>query len=642
MRFSPRALALVPLCAVAMLAAAPPPFAIDRGPVTANTLGPTRDPARAMPATRAPIAHAAPADPPDGTYTYDLLRNGTVQGTTTVALYRRAERDAIETDEAGHFGAATLSAIGSFAFADLATQHYVATYRAPFPHNVPLGRVDAMRPHVAFDAPTTVRYDVDATSVRATVDGVASDYLLPASAPGTVKHTPFVIDAPFLTSVLLLPAFRQRMHANDLAWYSLAFPQTPDDASSLAAAPIRRVETPARFPKTPKTAIALAIAGLGTIWFDRGNGIVYEAHFDGLNADANLVSYKRAVDVPAGDEPAPLPSPTHIASQAVRIGDGDSALAGVVNLPATTGSPLPAVVLVPPGPSGDRNFDASGPEPMYVDLAIALTARGFAVLRYDPRGSRTGKQTAKDVTWDEARADASAAVGFAQSNADIDPARVFVLGYGNGADLAFAAAAATSDDPIAGIVALAPTTMKYETCDRRIGIDVAHPTAWERSTFGHDPSQFAVRAKLPLFVLQPGVPVCPETASELAAYDDALRAANPAATIVVASDLSKFFGGRYDADSNADTRMFFPYRFDASTLGAIADWIAGPHNAVAPLPDAGGSGSTSVHRPPPPPRGLPQDRSTAAPEVQPGQLTIPSYPPVGTPPPATSPAPSAS
>jgi hypothetical protein len=181
--------------------------------------------------------------------------------------------------------------------------------------------------------------------------------------------------------------------------------------------------------------------------------------------------------------------------------------------------------------------------------------------------------------------------------------------------------------------------MKYDACGRKIGVDVAHPTAWERSTFAHDPSKFALRATSPLFVLQPGVPVCGESADEIAAYDDALRAANPAATIVVASDLSKSFGGRYDADSSADTQMFFPYRFDPSTLGAIADWIAGPHGAVAPDAGAGATQRAPVRRPPPPPPGLPEVRASPTAEAQPGQLTIPSYPPIGTPSPTVSPGP---
>jgi dienelactone hydrolase len=493
---------------------------------------------------------------------------------------------------------------------------------------------------VPFDAATTVRYDVGTDGVRATVDGVGSAYVPPAYEPPRQKRSPFVVDAPFMTSIMLVPAFRKRTSAQDLAWYSLAFPMTNVSPAAIASAPMRRVATPPRFEKTPKNAIAIAVAGLGTIWFDGSSGMVYEAHFDALNLDARLSAYARAPETASLDAPQTLATPAHIASRAVTIESGDTTLAGTLDLPASVSGRVPVVVLVPPGPGGDRNYDDDGPQPMFVDVAEAFTARGFAVLRYDPRGTGKDASDAPAITWDDAREDAEAAIGFAQGDESIDQAHIYVMGYGNGADLALASAGGTATvDRVAGAVALAPTTTSYLNCARANGTQTRRPTIWQRSAFAHDPTKLAERALVPLFVLQPGVGVCGETTDAIASYDDALRAANPGATIVVASDLSQTFGGRYDADSQANTQMFFPYRFDTSTLGAIADWLAGPHDASASHGGHGLDAPVRKQTPPPPvERGIPQTGPTAN-DVMPGVVSPPSaYLPEPTPSPTPSPA----
>ena len=582
MRFPMRALAFAPLCAIAMLAAAPPPFGIERGSV-AGSRRPAPDPTIAPSAfAKRPVPRirgGAIGGPPDGTYTYELLRNGVVRGSTTIAVYHRAERSEIETNEVGHFGAATANVVASFAYADYATQEYIATYRAPFTRDMPLGRVDPVRPHVAFDAATTVRYDVSNRGVRATVDGVDASYIPEKTAPAPGRFAPFVVDAPFMTSVMLISGFQRRAKAADISWYSLAFPQTIDESTPVMSATFGRIATRARFPKTPKRVVSEAIAGLGTIWYDPIVGVVYEAHFDALNVDANLTAFAHVPEAVAVSTPQPIVVPMHLASRAVTIPSGNARLGAVLDLPSGSASSVPAVVLVPPGPTGDRNFDDTGPTPMFVDLAGALTARGFAVLRYDPRG--TAGATKHPSTWEDARADARAAVVFAQAAPGIDSSRVFTLGYGNGADFALAAADATGVARVAGVVAIAPTTMKYRECARKRNADVSHPTAWQRSAFGRDPTKLAARATVPLFILHPAIAICGESPKELAAYDDALRAASPRATIVFANELSQFFGSRNDVDSLADTEEFFPYRFDSATLGAIVDWIVGPPSAIA-------------------------------------------------------------
>jgi dienelactone hydrolase len=303
---------------------------------------------------------------------------------------------------------------------------------------------------------------------------------------------------------------------------------------------------------------------------------------------------------------------------------------------------------------------------MYPALALALVQRGYAVLRYDMRGIGKSGGSSASETWDQALADAAAAFGFLADDANVDPKRIYLLGYGNGADLALATRG-TGDARVAGIVALAPTVLGYRNCAAAVGsvtpesrvdspprprnrIDsaVAKSGAWAKSLVGHDPAVLAARATAPLLVLHPGIPVCGETKDQIDAYDDALRAANPLATIVAANDLTARFGGRYEAEAPVDTEEFFPYRFDASTAGAIADWLDNPKTAPPADATRGAAGSAPVKPPPPPPgvdtsgSGLPNPHRSSPPvnaqDVQPG-IVLPAG---ATPPPQVAPAPSGS
>jgi alpha/beta superfamily hydrolase len=578
---------------------------------------------------------AAPG-PPNGTYTYALSRDGTDQGKTTITVFRREGENALEIDEAGAVGAARAHVIASYHANDLSLDSYVATYQAPFLRSSALGRVARYRPKAGFYDQTTVRYHVDDSRALDTVDGVAGERVLrPAGTSGPLRDA-WILDAPFMAGALLLPAFRHHANLASLVTLADAF----GDGADAANAKVERIAP--RFPKTPKSDVVLDVEGVAFLWFDPATLVVHEAHFDGLNLDARLLTYTKAAE-PAPFEPAPTPSPSP-ALQATQLtfdsADGTT-LAGEIDFPANGKHTVPAIVFVPPGPSAGRSFGGDGPEPMFPGLAALFTARGYAVLRYDTRGVGKSGGASATQTWEQARADAVAALAAAASgDYGTDPKRVYILGYGNGADLAMAAAL-QSDVPVAGAIALGPTVTSYHACetpppDEPLWIDgkPVDPSdgSWRKSANGHDPGALAARLHIPLFVLQPGVPICKESADQRDAYDEKLQAGDPLATIVVASDLSERFGGRYDADSPADSEAIFPYRFDASTAGAIADWLDNPKTAgSAPhLPAQSGAGA---HPPPPPPQidhdpdangGLPKAHpATAPPTPRPAQSVEP-------------------
>ena len=621
----------------------------------------------------------APPAPPSGTYVYAFSRNGTDQGTTTVVVYRRDEAREIEVDEAGTLGIARLHATAAYRYDDLGVASYVATYQAPFLRSSPIGAARRVGTENGFFDQATLRYRIDGQNALATVDGAPS--LTPPSPLPRASNAPkqrFVLDAPFMASVLLLPAFRHRSGDADLAPVAAAF----DANAGAVTASMRLVRAVPHAPKTPKNDDALEVSGIATVWFDHGNDIVHEAHFDALNLDARLVSYVRATR-PAPFVPVATPTPeAKLAMVPVTFDSDGITIAGVVDYPAAAKRPVPIVAFIAPGPSASRNYGGDGPDPMYPDLARAFAERGYAVLRYDTRGvGRSGGSSAGE-TWEQSLADAQAAIRAAADQDGIDPKRVYVTGYGNGADLALAASS-TADTDVAGVVALAPTVVAYRTCaqqlaevaagartpDEKARADAtfaksaghisnagaratidgkpydANDGTFAKTSYGHDPAALAVRAVAPLFVLHPGVPTCGETREQTENYDDRVRAANARATILAANDLSQTFGGRYDADSDVDTEAFFPYRFDASTAGAIADWLDSPKAASSARGSADRHDGPVMHAAPPPPPPAPSsgDRQGGFPNphpsaVTPGQPGFPSTLATPTPSPPEAPA----
>jgi uncharacterized protein len=105
-------------------------------------------------------------------------------------------------------------------------------------------------------------------------------------------------------------------------------------------------------------------------------------------------------------------------------------LAGTLTLPATRG-PHPAVVLVSGSGPQDRDETVAGHRPFLV-LSDHLTRRGIAVLRFDDRGvGASGGQFDTATSLDFAE-DAAGAVSWLRSHAEVDPARIGILGHSEG------------------------------------------------------------------------------------------------------------------------------------------------------------------------------------------------------------------
>ena len=134
-------------------------------------------------------------------------------------------------------------------------------------------------------------------------------------------------------------------------------------------------------------------------------------------------------------------------------------LAATLTQPSGSG-PFPAAILICGSGPHDRDESIAGHRPFLV-LADHLTRKGFAVLRYDKRG--TGKSTGNyaDATTDSFASDAEAAIDFLKSRKEIDPKKIGLIGHSEGGEIAPTIAARSND--VAWIVLLGGPGVKGET-----------------------------------------------------------------------------------------------------------------------------------------------------------------------------------
>ena len=136
---------------------------------------------------------------------------------------------------------------------------------------------------------------------------------------------------------------------------------------------------------------------------------------------------------------------------------GKIQLTGTLTVPTFGGAlpipaKLPAVVLIADdGPlsrdgevKGDIGGDFPAPVPLLKDLAGALSARGYVVLRYDKRTCTScgyPEVIAQQTTWTDLVGDVVSAARYLGSMPNVDPSDLILIGHGQGATLALEAQA---------------------------------------------------------------------------------------------------------------------------------------------------------------------------------------------------------
>ncbi len=146
----------------------------------------------------------------------------------------------------------------------------------------------------------------------------------------------------------------------------------------------------------------------------------------------------------------------NLGDEDVFIGATGFNLAATVTKPATP-ERVPAVVLIGGPGSQDRDELTYG-IPKFGLIAGELAKAGYFVVRYDKRGVGQSGGRPEHAGLVEYAADVTAIVAWLRKRKDIDPDRVVLLGYGEGAAVALTAAGKDSRISGVALVAAAGTT----------------------------------------------------------------------------------------------------------------------------------------------------------------------------------------
>jgi dienelactone hydrolase len=226
----------------------------------------------------------------------------------------------------------------------------------------------------------------------------------------------------------------------------------------------------------------------------------------------------------------PYSKPDSFKDRDVTVGETQYKLPGTLSVPAGAG-PFPGVVLVQDAGISDRDATVGGAK-VFRDLAEGLASRGIAVLRYEKRTRQYPAVAAQAFTVSEETVDdAAAAVNLLSSQPEVNPKRVFLLGYGLGgyvapriaeesgklAGIIIAAANARpfedsildqaevlgiTGQQLAAVKAQAARVKALDTGDEDAPRLLGLPAAWFIDLKGYDPVAAAKKLTIPLFLLQ--------------------------------------------------------------------------------------------------------------------------------------------
>lgn len=296
------------------------------------------------------------------------------------------------------------------------------------------------------------------------------------------------------------------------------------------------------------------------------------------------------------DYSAPADAPYRAEAVEVQTPAGHK-LTGTLTIPRDATAPVPAVVTITGSGQQDRDefIPVAGGYRLFREVADTLGRRGIATLRLDDRGIGGSGGDVNGTTADFAD-DIRAAITYLRGRADIDGARIALVGHSEGGTIAPMIAA--EDDALAGIVLLAGTAytgrqiIDYQMANAIDALDLsaaaadsaltrarqefeagAAQTPWMRFFLTYDPLPTARRVRVPALILNGArdQQVRPEEAELLA---EAMRTAgNADVTLHILPDQNHLFLDDPDGHPSRYDRLTDP-RVNRHTLGLVADWLA--------------------------------------------------------------------
>jgi hypothetical protein len=308
-------------------------------------------------------------------------------------------------------------------------------------------------------------------------------------------------------------------------------------------------------------------------------------------------------------EPPAYADPQSFDEHAVRLGSDELAVDGTMSVPHRPGR-LPAVVLLAGSGSLDRD-ETIGRNKPFRDVAWGLATQGVAVLRFDKvTYAHAGDlQHADQFTLsDEYLPHALAAIECLRGVAEVDDARIFLLGHSLGGTVAPRVAAA--EPSVAGLILLAagaqplhwvlvrqftylaslrpeneaasrPVIEKLTEQAERIDVDLSPSTPATELPLGapasywldlrdYDPAGLAATLGKPMLILQGARDYQVTVADDLALWQAALSG-RPEVTIRVYPELNHLFAPGSGPSSPAEYEP--AQHVDAAVITDVASWL---------------------------------------------------------------------
>ena len=217
----------------------------------------------------------------------------------------------------------------------------------------------------------------------------------------------------------------------------------------------------------------------GEIFIAKGNslkvempklGVTYEGTYysdsiSGLFKQGPIVEtltfYQKKIEPKKANRPQNPKAPYSYTREEVKFENlQDSfSLAGTITLPKDKNN-VPAIVLVSGSGPQNRDEEMMGHRPFWV-LADYLTNLGYAVLRYDDRGTFDSEGDFSAATTLDFAGDASAAVYYLKKRPEVDSTKIVVVGHSEGGLIANILGA--SIPSLSGIVSLAGTSIRGDS-----------------------------------------------------------------------------------------------------------------------------------------------------------------------------------